>query len=43
MHKGTWYNATVYKRLNGKIFEDNLKSGHKYRKYLMCYVDVYEK
>ena len=39
--KGLWYNKTICTKLNGQIFKDYLKTGHKERYELMCSVDTY--
>ena len=43
MGKGSWYNTTICAKLNGKIFEDYLKTGQKERYTLIFSVDAYYK
>ena len=37
------YNTTICTKINGQSFEDYLKTGHKDRYDLICYVDAYNK
>ena len=39
MDKGLWYNTTICTKLNGQIFEDYFKTGHRDRYVLMCSID----
>ena len=43
MDKSTWYNTTICTKLNDRIFEDDLKTGHKDRYELVFSVDKYGK
>ena len=43
MEDGPWYSTTIFSQLNGQNFEDDLKTGCKYRYELMCGVDFYNK
>ena len=43
MKNGKWYNKTTCSQLNGKFFEENLKTGFKDRYELMSAVDEYDK
>ena len=41
--KGSWYNTTIFKKLNGQIFEDYFKTLCKDRYELMCAINDYDK
>ena len=42
MTGGSWYNWSICKKLNGKLFETFIRNARTDRYYIMCSIDVYE-